>query len=183
MKTTFLRGLALVALALSLAALPAAAQQERVSHLVQISLLAAAKTGPSDLADLPENTRQAIEDVRRFLPFKSYRLLDTALIRTNRGARTMLTGPDGREFQAIFSIDPQAAGELLVRSFELVEKVPLPAPPAAGSSGARAAPASPASRLSLSSSFAAEIGQTVVVGTSRLDGGDQALMVLFTAMP
>ena len=34
----------------------------------------------------------------------------------------------------------------------------------------------------LSSSFAAEIGQTVVAGTSRLNAGDEAVMVLFTAL-
>ena len=35
----------------------------------------------------------------------------------------------------------------------------------------------------ISTSFTAEVGQTVVVGSSRLNGGDDALIVLFTALP
>ena len=172
-----------LALVLALLALPVAAQQDRPTHLIQISLLAASKSGPNELGDLPENTRQAIEDVRRFLPFKSYRLLDTALLRTDRVARTMLTGPDNREFRASFSLSaPQKAGELMVQSFELVEKFELP-PSLLAAGGGKSGPVSPASRQVLSSSFAAEVGQTVVVGTSRLNGGDEALMVLFTALP
>ena len=121
--------------------------------------------------------------MRRFLPFKSYRLLDTALVRTDRVARTMLTGPEDREFRATFSLDGQRnePGSLMVRSFELVEKVDLPLPLLAGEGDS--APVSPASKQVLSSSFAAEVGQTVVVGTSRLNGGDEAMMVLFTALP
>ena len=33
------------------------------TRLVQINLLAASKTGDSDLSDLPANTRKAIEDI------------------------------------------------------------------------------------------------------------------------
>ena len=35
----------------------------------------------------------------------------------------------------------------------------------------------------ISTSFTAHLGQTVVVGSSRLNGGDEALIVLFTALP
>ncbi|MFQ5348842.1 MAG: hypothetical protein ACE5EG_00200 [Thermoanaerobaculia bacterium] len=181
MNRAFLRIAPLAILILALHALPATAQSERPTHLIQISLLAAAKSGPNELADLPQNTRQAIEDVRQFLPFKSYRLLDTALMRTDRVARTMLTGPDNREFRAELSLAPSGS-ELMVRHFELVEKVELPAPLIAGG-GDTGGPVSPASKQVLSSSFAAAIGQTVVVGTSRLNGGDEALVVLFTALP
>ena len=175
--------IAILALVLASLALPTAAQPERPTHLIQISLLAASKTGANELADLPENTRQAIEDVRKFLPFKSYRLLDTALLRSDRVARTMLTGPDHREFRASFSLGhPQNPGELMIQNFELVEKVEL-SPALLSAGGDKGAPVSPASKQVLSSSFAAEVGQTVVVGTSRLNGGDEALMVLFTALP
>jgi len=44
-----------------------------------------------------------------------------------------------------------------------------------------AAPRAPVSLLR--TSFAAELGKTVVVGSSRLNGGDRALIVLFTALP
>ena len=194
MNRSFFRpaALAIAVRLLSLAALPAVAQPPPPpTYLIQVSLLAASKTGPNELADMPANTRQAIEDVRQFLPFKSYRLLDTALVRTDRGARTTLTGPDDREFRAAFSFNNQhvvaqrmeKADKLLVQQFELVEKYEL-LPSLLVAGGERgAAPVSPASRPVLSSSFAAEIGQTVVVGTSRLNGGDEALIVLFTALP
>lgn len=163
---------------------PAGAQrQEPATHLIQISLLAAAKSGPSELTDLPANTRQAIEDVRQFLPYKSYRLLTTGLLRIQTGARTTLTDPQGRVFFVALSLgEGQQPGSLLVRSFELQEKSE-PKPPLVSGGGDRVAPVAPSSRNLLSSSFAAEIGQPVVVGTSRLDGGDEALMVLFTALP
>jgi hypothetical protein len=182
MSRVFLRSITL-ALALALLALPLAAQPARPSHLIQISLLAASRSGPNELADLPQNTRQAIEDVRQFLPFKSYRLLDTALLRSDRVARTMLTGPDDREFRASFSLNlPYEPGELVVQNFELIEKIALP-PSLLSTGGDTKPPASPASKQVLSSSFTAKVGQTVVVGTSRLDAGDHALMVLFTALP
>ena len=147
-------------------------------------MLAASKSGPNELSDLPANTRQAVEDVRQFLPFKSYRLLDTALVRTDRVARTTLTGPNDREFRATFTLDGRhEPGQLMVRTFELVEKIEVPLAALLAGGDDAPAPASPASKTVLSSSFAAEIGQTVVVGTSRLNGGDEALMVLFTALP
>ena len=175
--------LAIALAMLMLPAAPAAAQDSSQTHLVQISLLAASKTGPNELADLPENTRKAIDDVRRFLPFKSYRLLDTALLRAHRAGQTTLTGPEDREFRVSFSLDgQQEPGKLLVRSFDLVEKF-MPAAPLLSGDGERGAPVAPASRLVMSSSFSADVGQTVVVGTSRLNGGDEAMMVLFTALP
>ncbi len=160
------------------------------TRLLQISLLAASKTGPSELADLPANTRQAIEDIRQFLPFKSYRLLDTGLVRTALGARTKLRGPGGGEFVAALNIQAlDEPGKIMVRNFELIERirheVPAPASAAGAGSGPRIAPEppKPSSHPVMSSSFAADIGQTVVVGSSRLNGGDEALIVLFTALP
>ena len=35
----------------------------------------------------------------------------------------------------------------------------------------------------LSTSFSIKVGETLVVGTSKLDGGDEALVVLLTAEP
>lgn len=182
---------AVALLALSFLALPLVAQPPPPpTYLIQVSLLAASKTGLNELDDMPANTKKAIEDVRQFLPFKSYRLLDTALVRTDRGARTTLTGPDDREFRAAFSFNSQhvvaqraeKADQLLVQHFELVEKIEL-SPALLAGGGDKGAPVSPASKQVLSSSFAAELGQTVVVGTSRLNGGEEALMVLFTALP
>ncbi len=182
---------AIALLALLLVAPPTSAQPPPPpTYLIQVSLLAASKTGPNELDDMPANTRQAIEDVRQFLQFKSYRLLDTALVRSDRGARTTLTGPDDREFLAAFSFNDQQVvaqrmekpRKLLVRRFELIEKFEV-SPPLLAAGGDKGAPVSPASRQVLSSSFAAELGQTLLDGTSRLNRGDEAPKVLFTALP
>ena len=79
-------GIAIVALTLSGSGLIRAQdnrspQETPDTRLVQINLLAASKTGSSELSDLPANTRKAIEDIKDFLPFKSYRILDTSLVR------------------------------------------------------------------------------------------------------
>lgn len=160
------------------------------TRLLQISLLAASKTGPSELADLPANTRQAIEDIRQFLPFKSYRMLDTALVRSSRGARTTLRGPGEREYRVALNFLQQPQDDKLqVLHFELVQERPLAvafsARDAARATGGESPPLAPRPPLGpvISTSFSAEIGQTVVVGSSRLDGGDEALVVLFTALP
>ena len=84
-KTRFYPLALVVMLAWGATAAIAVAQSERKpeeppeTRLIQINLLAASKGGSSDLSDLPANTRKAIEDVEAFLPFKSYRLLDTSL--------------------------------------------------------------------------------------------------------
>ena len=39
------------------------------------------------------------------------------------------------------------------------------------------------SRPLIDTSFAMDVGETVVVGTSRLPGGDKALIALLTAVP
>lgn len=194
LKRMFRPTVALTAAALLLGALaaPAAASPpERHTHLIQISLLLASKSGPSDLADLPANTRTAIEDIRQFLPFKSYQLLDTGLVRTFRNAHTKLRGPGGSEFTAAIHLRPNAPpGKVMVNTFELIEKLRYDSPwrpPAAASDGGKEGEApsapKPSTQRVMSSSFSADVGQTVVVGSSRLNGGDQALVVLFTALP
>jgi hypothetical protein len=40
----------------------------------------------------------------------------------------------------------------------------------------------PVARGVVQTSFAMDVGETVVVGTSKLDGGDAALVVLLTAV-
>ncbi len=179
-------------------ALPATAQstarvqpEQAATRLVQISLLAASKAGPNQLSDLPANARQAIHDIQQFLPFKSYRLLDTALVRTSRGARTMLRGPNDGDFRVAMDFAENLQnGKLQVLRFELVEySRELPATLAEDMvrrsqdpSAPALAPRAPAGPV-ITTSFSAEIGQTVVVGSSRLNGGDEALIVLFTALP
>lgn len=187
------------------APLPAAAQEVTTdTRLVQISLLVASKGGDSDLSDLPANTRQAIEDIRDFLPFKSYRIIDSSLVRAlvpeDRGrarqARTFINGPNDTQLQVtLFMIAEKNGTEIYVRDFQ-VNRPPQsrlfavtpeehrdPDPdkhkPAVAPRATDLIDLGPL----ITTSFTAKVGQTVVVGSSRLNGGNEALIVLFTALP
>lgn len=190
-------------LGLSTAPLAIAQGEARDTRLVQISLLVASKGGDSDLSDLPVNTRKAIEDIRDFLPFKSYRIIDSSLVRAlvpeDRGrarpAKTFIKGPNDTQLEVVlFMIAENDGAEIYVRDFQVTW------PPQTRFFAVRPEEhrdADPdkhkpvvAPRADLldrgpliSTSFTAEVGQTVVVGSSRLNGDDQALIVLFTALP
>lgn len=171
------------------------------TRLVQINLLAASKTGDSDLSDLPTNTRKAIEDIKDFLPFKSYRILDTSLIRAlvstptkgGRAAKTFMTGPDGTKLQVELRMAAEEEStEIYVQQFEVTPSMRdrfFAVTPEQDIEADSSAPAiAPRAGLLdmgafISTSFTAHVGQTVVVGSSRLNGGDEALIVLFTALP
>ena len=183
---------------------PAAAQPEIPdTKLVQINLLSASKAGNSDLSDLPANTRKAIEDIKDFLPFKSYRILDTSLVRVTvpmrgRGSgpsRTFMRGPDESKLEVMIELAANEGGsQVYVERFEVSPSVMdrLRAVTLTPEQQGRVDPSAPivAPRADLidsgsliSTSFTADVGQTVVVGSSRLNGGDDALIVLFTALP
>ena len=193
-------------LAFGMGQVPAVAQQEMPdTKLVQINLLAASKEGNSDLSDLPANTRKAIEDIQDFLPFKSYRILDTSLVRVlvpqHRGApgrgpsKTFMRGPDDSKLEVTLSMTTGATeSELFVGRFEVspsvmdrLRAVTVTPEPQNQNDTADPVVAPRADLIDsgslISTSFTAEIGQTVVVGSSRLNGGDEALIVLFTALP
>ena len=195
---------ALLTLATLTGVAPAAAQPEVPdTRLVQINLLAASKTGSDDLSDLPANTRKAIEDIKDFLPFKSYRILDTSLVRvvvpgrdqSHGPSRTYMRGPDDSKLEVMIAMtEGESEAEVYVRRFEVSPSVMdrLQAVTLTPDQQGQVDPSAPivAPRADLidsgsliSTSFTAEVGQTVVVGSSRLNGGDDALIVLFTALP
>jgi hypothetical protein len=154
------------------------------SHLFHVTLVLAdndaARETPSEL---PQGVRQALEEIREILPFKSYRLLDATLARTDGRARVKLNGPNGDVFTARLQFRPaegEAAGArtFLVDDFSITRlaKEDADAKPL-GPGIAPRAPESP-----LTASFRIREGETVVVGSSRIDGGSKALIVLLTAM-
>ncbi|HUP43148.1 MAG TPA: hypothetical protein VM599_08065 [Thermoanaerobaculia bacterium] len=160
-----------------------------VSQLFHVTLVAASKTGGGAAqGNLPKGVAKALDDIKDFLPYQSYRVVDSALVRASREAHPRLQGPDGWSYQAdiLFREAPQEGG---VRSF-LVEHFELSRMPrmadlermVAGDRPGRAvAPLAP--EPNLTASFRIAKGETVVVGSSRLDGGDDALIVLLTAVP
>jgi len=201
--TTLLTIASALVLLLGLSTAQAAVAQDETpdTRLVQISLLVASKAGDSDLSDLPANTRQAIEDIRDFLPFKSYRILDSSLVRAlvpedrarSRPARTFINGPDDTQLQVTIHMTAEKSGtEVYVREFQ-VNRSPRDrffavTPEQHHQTDPEKPVVAPRADLLdmgplISTSFTAKVGQTVVVGSSRLNGGDQAVIVLFTALP
>lgn len=117
-----------------------------------------------------------MKDVRDFLPFKSYKLLDSALLRIDESGKTQLDGIPPAQYEVSFAFRPIAGNKLSIWSFRLVAVRPkggTPLPPGV---------APEAERALIDTSFTVDLGETIVVGSSRL-GGSEALVVLFTALP
>ncbi len=142
------------------------------THDFQIVLL----VGGSEAAasdTLPEEARKALDDTKRFLPFRSYRLLGSGLVRTAGESAIGLGGNEGYEARFRFRSDPASDKPLMIQNFELVRHYVLDHPGGTATSDKETV---------LATSFAIEPGQTVVLGTSKLAGGDKALVVLLTAV-
>jgi hypothetical protein len=202
-----------------------------------VVLVLADLTASSGQDDVPPAARRALADMKDFLPFKSYRLLDAAWILSEGTGRTLtrLRGVDDQEYELRLEAAPADEGRVRVRFMlagdssgaeaapevayaaarEEVEaevvrlKGQLEAARAAKQegevraierriaelqrrlepanqkpgAGARPVKIGPSGRAVVDTNFTMEIGETVVVGTSRLRGGSRALIALLTAVP
>lgn len=185
----------IVLLTVLVLALPAWSQQgdqgETRSYLFQVVLLIGSSGGTSELEGVSANVTKALDDVSQFLPFKSYRLLDTALLRSAERAEARLSGPEGQDYSLQIGCHSEPdKNRIVVRRFFLLDHgVPeVPEPPRGGSansddSSPAPAPRASRSRILIDSSFSLDVGETIIVGSSKLDGGSQALLVLLTAIP
>jgi hypothetical protein len=148
----------------------AAAAERRPSYSFQAVLLLADNQTPGSLEGVPPNAQAAMRDAASFLPYKSYRLLDLAWVRTSFRGASRVAGPDGATYLMQVVVDPNESDgtKLVVAEFRLIELLPngveKPTP-------------------LLRTTFSMAPGETVVVGTSRLDGPNKALVVLLTAIP
>jgi len=153
----------------------------RESYLLQVVLLLGRLEGSSSTSNIPENAIQTLKDVESFLPYKSYQLLDTSLIRSDGHADSMLHGPSGRKFHLSLAFRTEMGEDGKRLSFQVFSIDAPPEPPATSGGDVPFAP-----RVTgpiLSSSFAVGVGETIVVGTSKLNGGSEALLVLLTVIP
>jgi hypothetical protein len=163
--------------------------------------------------------RKALNDVKDFLPYKSYRVLDTQWL---RGGSTRMKGPDDQEYDVDLTVDVippvplctkdcvlnvlfhlQEAGaaanssEEYGRSIQAAElekqRASLQAqmPSAQGAMiqemKARLDRVEKQIRLArarklIDSRFQMALGETVVVGTSKIGGGEKGLVVLLTSV-
>jgi hypothetical protein len=132
----------------------------------QLILLAAGPKPNGAPPTLSAGAQKALDDIREFLPFKSYRMLDAALIRIAQDdiaqARTAGLVPNsGYKVGMRFRSGGTDGEKLIIDDFSLNdEKGSL-----------------------IQTSFAMDVGETVVVGTSSVGGSEEALVALLTAMP
>lgn len=180
---------AALALGLLLALAPRASAAETAgrTYTFQVVLLVAETNGPAVTEGIPPSAQKALVNLREFLPYKSYRLLDLAWLRTMRAASATLAGPAGATYRVGLSFHPaDGPGErLLIDGFSVTE---MPFAPVEDvtfhSKDVSVTPRAPrAPQDLLHSTFGMELGETVVVGTSKLDGPNKALVVLLSALP
>lgn len=156
------------------------------TQLFQVTLLIA-REAPASRPALPDTAGRALDDLEDFLPFRNYTLLDTGIMRTADDVEIALGGEKGYAARLRFRGDPRRGAPLQV-DFQLSQSFVRwvkPPPEAAGGSN-HASPAEDSQakevhRAIVETSFSIDQGETVVVGTSKLDGGAEALVVLLTA--
>jgi hypothetical protein len=186
--------------------------------------------------NVPPAARKALGDMKDFLPYRGYRLLDAAWILGSQRSTSRLRGPDDQEYQLTLRTTQLAGGRVSV-AFQLQEQSAVSVVtsrdadeaarraeegelqarlnrlqaeyaamkqrlgdkhPAVASTGAEienlkmrlagyeSGEIRPRSLLGgrsvIDTTFSMEIGETVVVGTSRMRGGDKALIAVLTAV-
>jgi hypothetical protein len=110
---------------------------------------------------------KALADLKDFLPYKSYRPLDTVWMLGLNGPHQFLLGQDGQKHEFYMRstlISPVAIKVDMLRLWDVVP------------AGSRAA--GPAALID--TSFNLKVGETVAVGTSRIDS-NRGLILLVTA--
>jgi hypothetical protein len=156
------------------------------TQVFQVILLAANTKAGASPKDLSAGAQKAISDLHGFLPYKSYELLDSTVIPATREALATgrLVGRDGVAYNIRLGFrpsGPDGGGEIFVSRFNLNEEAgttPLvPTTPNSASMEHRAP------RGLFDTTFSLKPGETIVVGTSHLDGSGDALVTLLTALP
>lgn len=162
------------------AAAPAPPRRDKTVTF-QVVLLVADNATPAVVENVPAKAQRALKDLQDFLPYKSYHLVDMAWLRTSWSATSQITGPKGESYNVEITMTPASGpGErIIVQEFSITRMAMLPPPGAS-------AMATPTPRLIgklLSSTFGMELGETVVVGTAKLEEPGKALIVLLSAVP
>jgi hypothetical protein len=145
----------------------------------QLILVEGSRDGGMDRA-LPANAAAALADVAQFLPFDSFRLLDTALLSTTRDGQTALSGLNDVRYDAELSFRRVQAIDgpvILIHRLRVVSEPIWHGPEPGGEEGRWVE-----DRV-IETSLSVKVGETAVVGTSKLNGGDEALILLLTALP
>ena len=182
---------------------------------------------PAD--NIPAAARAALADLKDFLPYRSYRVLDTAWVlassATRQAVSSRLQGPDEQGYEITLDRMPVGVSSLQV-GFEMRDPSGNPDRRSAADRGVRLRKQlaqlaeqlrraeaaqnrgeidglrqriietefeidalqeketryAPGAATLIDTSFTMSLGETVVVGTSRMRGGSKALIVLLTAV-
>lgn len=132
-------------------------------HLV---ILAAGNKPNGPVPTLAPGAQKALDDIKGFLPFKHYRVLDTVFLRVTQGdvAQSQVAGLLGSAYHLTMRF--QAGGlegkELFINGFILKNDK---------------------DENLLHTSFSMSSGETVVVGTSSAPPAEEALVAILTALP
>jgi hypothetical protein len=227
MRVIVRRGLMIVALLLvTTPAWPQTAASSALQGFSIVLVLGDVQDGAT-ADNIPAAARAALADLKDFLPYRSYRVLDTAWVlassATRQAVSSRLQGPDEQSYEVTLDRTPVGASSLQV-GFEMREP--------SGNADRRAADRGLMLRKQLAqlaeqlrraeaaqnrgeidalrqriietefeidalqketryvsgpatlidTSFTMSLGETVVVGTSRMRGGSKALIVLLTAV-
>lgn len=149
-----------------------------VTKSFQVIVLAAATEAPpgapGDLGDLdiPAPAREALADFAALMPYRSFRVLGSGLLRTSQQAQTTLPGAEefhvGIHFRSVS--DPDSP--ILIEGFEIYQQTLATVE---GSVQRMRRPV-------LSTTFTIAPGETAVVGTSAHEDQEAAVVVLLTAI-
>ncbi|MFL6195341.1 MAG: hypothetical protein ACJ75H_14285 [Thermoanaerobaculia bacterium] len=145
---------------------------------LQILLLTASTKAGGGAPDVPENAQKALTDLKKFLPYKSFQMVDAALLSATEGqaAQGRLVTSGGFKYEVKLRFRAQGDPEdqsLFVDRFELQQELIITTKD--GPHYDR--------RSLIETAFNVKEGETIVVGTSKADGVDEALVVLLTVLP
>jgi hypothetical protein len=144
---------------------------------LQILLLTASPKAGGNAPDVPENAQKALADLRKFLPYKSFQLVDAALLSATEGQGTQgrLISPGGFKYDVKLRFRAQGDPDqnLFVDGFTLQQELVITT-----KDGPRYD-----RRDLIQTAFNVKEGETIVVGTSKADGVEDALVVLLTVLP
>ena len=147
-------------------------------HGFSVALVLGEMVGTGTPDAVPAGAKKALADMRDFLPYKSYKLIDAQWLRccgaTSAPMTTVngrLRGPATEDYS--FSIGVWVTGTQLSIHFSLRDATFLPVVKTDDVSPAKG-------KAMIDSTFSMSVGETVVIGTSTLKG-DKAVIALLTA--
>ncbi len=135
-------------------------------------------TGPEDRPDDPIRDDPVIRELRQLIKFRSFSLLDTSYVRALDRQTSQVTM--GRAADLRLDLLPKCVTEDkqdLIQVEATLYKVGLPSlmPTPQGPQSLAAAP-----KTLVNSNFTLKSGEKTVVGVSRMDGGDKALILIIS---